>query len=850
MIGRGRGEPQMPERRDGRNRPAVLNVQRTTGTSSSDSESNSGSGSQERTSSSDQAVVRGRGGYRLNTIPANITTTSCTQLPRAAQSVDLLSNFVEIKPMEGRIVYQYRFDFEPNIESVQLRRRLVGTSISQQLFESKLTFDGMSDGRSSKLLDREVTEVNLPAQGDVPAIKVTIKKVGNIDWGSGEMLRLYNMGMRDFLRILGFFQLQRGVYVHPELNTPVANHQLKILRGYETAANVHKENRILMNMDCTHKLMQDKTVLTIMNELLSRNRDNFKEAIRVALVNKLIITTYNNKCYRIEDIDFEQNARTCFDRNGQSISYKEYFKTVYDITLNTDTQPMVRVKLNNSARRQADSGDERPIFVPPELCRLAGLTSEQVNDMRLKMDLVRSCQLSPDQRVTMLNTFLAKIHSNERVREILTKWGYDYDRNAKLVKAHVFAPEKICWQSTLNADVSKWKPIDGPTAGFEQHLRNERIAVAPTFRKMYAIAFASERNSINQILSILKSGFDQVGLHVGKVETIVLEQDRPTEMRRTLESLPNDSELNLIVMPRQNKERYDMIKRYSTCDRGIPTQVVTSKLMMDPKKARGAATKIALQVAAKIGGEPWRIHLPLKETMVCGYDTYHDTTNRGRSYGAFVASTNAAFSTWFSKINRHERLEELSTNLSEDLADAITNYKAKNGSVPSKIILFRDGVGDGDIPHVFKVEVKQARKAIKKVAGTDCAIQLTFIIVNKRVGARFYRKFNNQITNPLPGTVVDNTVTREGRYDFYLISQSTRQGTVSPTYYNILFDESGLPMDKLQLLAYKMSLNYYNWSGGVRVPAPCQYAHKLAFQTGESLHELPSAKLVNNLHYL
>ena len=31
-------------------------------------------------------------------------------------------------------------------------------------------------------------------------------------------------------------------------------------------------------------------------------------------------------------------------------------------------------------------------------------------------------------------------------------------------------------------------------------------------------------------------------------------------------------------------------------------------------------------------------------------------------------------------------------------------------------------------------------------------------------------------------------------------------------------------------ISYKLTHMYYNWPGTVRVPAPCQYAHKLAYQ--------------------
>ncbi len=60
------------------------------------------------------------------------------------------------------------------------------------------------------------------------------------------------------------------------------------------------------------------------------------------------------------------------------------------------------------------------------------------------------------------------------------------------------------------------------------------------------------------------------------------------------------------------------------------------------------------------------------------------------------------------------------------------------------------------------------------------------------------------------------------RYDFFLVSQHVTQGTVSPTHYVVVHDQSGLDPDKLQRLSYKMTHLYYNWPGTVRVPAPCQ----------------------------
>ena len=59
---------------------------------------------------------------------------------------------------------------------------------------------------------------------------------------------------------------------------------------------------------------------------------------------------------------------------------------------------------------------------------------------------------------------------------------------------------------------------------------------------------------------------------------------------------------------------------------------------------------------------------------------------------------------------------------------------------------------------------------------------------------------NGKASNPPSGTVVDDVVTLPERYDFFLVSQSVRQGTVNPTSYNVIKDTSGLKPNHLQVM--------------------------------------------------
>lgn len=54
------------------------------------------------------------------------------------------------------------------------------------------------------------------------------------------------------------------------------------------------------------------------------------------------------------------------------------------------------------------------------------------------------------------------------------------------------------------------------------------------------------------------------------------------------------------------------------------------------------------------------------------------------------------------------------------------------------------------------------------------------------------------------------------RYDFFLVSQHVRQGTVTPTHYQIIEDTLKLSPDIMQKLTYKLTHMYYNWSVSIQ----------------------------------
>jgi aubergine-like protein len=238
--------------------------------------------------------------------------------------------------------------------------------------------------------------------------------------------------------------------------------------------------------------------------------------------------------------------------------------------------------------------------------------------------------------------------------------------------------------------------------------------------------------------------------------------------------------------------------------------------------------------------------------MVVGIDTYRDSQSRSSQMVGFVASINPTCTRYYSRVIEQRDQNDLISGLKSCMQDALQKYNQVNGILPAKIIVYRDGVNDFQLLDVIENELPALNELCTKAQeGYDP--KLGMIIVKKRGSARFFARDprgGGQLMNPPPGTIIDHTVTNQEWYDFYLISQMARQGTVAPTHFNVIWDRTGLKVDHMQRLTHKLCHLYYNWPGTIRVPGVCQYAHKLAFLAAQSLHSQPHESLADKLFYL
>jgi len=87
---------------------------------------------------------------------------------------------------------------------------------------------------------------------------------------------------------------------------------------------------------------------------------------------KVVMTHYNNKTYCIEDIDFTKTPKSKFflRKENREVSYIEYYQKRYNLTVRSDSQPML---VSRPSAKIVKDGNDELIYLIPELCGMTGL---------------------------------------------------------------------------------------------------------------------------------------------------------------------------------------------------------------------------------------------------------------------------------------------------------------------------------------------------------------------------------------------------------------------------------------------------------------------------------------------
>ncbi|NXK82380.1 PIWL1 protein, partial [Amazona guildingii] len=748
--------------------------------------------------------------------------------------VKLTTNYFRLTSRPQWALYQYHVGYSPEMEARRLRSALLFQH--EELIGKTHAFDGSVLFLPKKLVNK-VTEVFSRTRNGED-VKITITLTNELPPSSPTCLQFYNIIFRRLLKMLNLQQIGRNYY-NPNDPISVPNHRLMIWPGF-TSSILQYEESIMLCVDVSHKVLRSETVLDFMYSLYYQvEEQRFRDTCAKELIGLIVLTKYNNKTYRVDDIDWDANPQCTFRKSdGSEISYVDYYKRQYNQEITDLNQPV----LISQCRRKGRNMMPGPVVLIPELCFLTGLTEKMRNDFNMMRDLAVHTRLPPEQRQREIGRLVEYIRKDDNVQKELQDWGLSFDSHLLSFMGRVVQGEKIL----QSGKVFDYNPQFGD---WSKETRGAPLICPKPLDNWLLIYTRRNYDTANTLLQNLFKVTPAMGIKMNKATMIEVDDRTEAYLRGLQQSITSDTNIVFCVLSSTRKDKYDAIKKYLCTDCPVPSQCVVARTLSKPQTVMAIATKIALQMNCKMGGELWSVEIPLKQVMIVGIDCYHDTLTGKQSIAGFVSSLNQTMTRWFSRCVVQSRGQELVDGLKACLQTALRDWFKWNKYLPSRIIVYRDGVGDGQLYTLVNYEVPQFLDCLKSI-GKDYNPRLTVIVVKKRVNTRFFAESVGTLKNPTPGTVVDVEVTRPEWYDFYIVSQAVRNGCVTPTHYNVIYDTSKLKPDHIQRLTYKLCHMYYNWSGVIRVPAPCQYAHKLAFLVGQSIHREPNLLLSDKLYYL
>ena len=257
----------------------------------------------------------------------------------------------------------------------------------------------------------------------------------------------------------------------------------------------------------------------------------------------------------------------------------------------------------------------------------------------------------------------------------------------------------------------------------------------------------------------------------------------------------------LVVLPNDNAQLYNKVKKLGDVKYGIQTVCVVGEGKKfyntdvdgaERPRSISYNANVALKVNIKNGGTNHVLidnqlgFISKGKTMMVGIDVTHPSPGSGvsaPSVAAMVASSDKNLAQWPAEIRVNPARQEKVDTLSSMLQEHLMYWYRKHEEYPEKLLIYRDGVSEGQYQMVLDEELPQLRAACKSVYGQKETPCITLIVVGKRHHTRFYQ------TDKRTNTVKTGNYGKDGNPSYGTVSTFPCMSTVlikirSPGFLN------------------------------------------------------------------
>ncbi|KAI8037346.1 hypothetical protein M5D96_010097 [Drosophila gunungcola] len=536
--------------------------------------------------------------------------------------------------------------------------------------------------------------------------------------------------------------------------------------------------------------------------------------------------------------------------NGQTVecTVAKYFLDKYRMKLRYPHLPCLQV-----------GQEHKHTYLPLEVCNIvAGQRCiKKLTDMQTSTMIKATARSAPDREREINNLVKRADFNND---SYVQEFGLTISNSMMEVRGRVLPPPKLQYGGRVSTGITGQQlfppqnkvSLASPNQGVWD-MRGKQFFTGVEIRIWAIACFAPQRTVREDALRNFTQQLQKISNDAGMP---IIGQpcfckyatgpDQVEPMFRYLKITFPGLQLVVVVLPGKTPV-YAEVKRVGDTVLGMATQCVQAKNVN--KTSPQTLSNLCLKINVKLGGinsilvpsiRPKVFNEPV---IFLGADVTHPPAgdNKKPSIAAVVGSMDAHPSRYAATVrvqqHRQEIIQELSSMVRELL---IMFYKSTGGYKPHRIILYRDGVSEGQFPHVLQHELTAIREACIKLE-PEYRPGITFIVVQKRHHTRLFcaeKKEQSGKSGNIPaGTTVDVGITHPTEFDFYLCSHQGIQGTSRPSHYHVLWDDNHFDSDELQCLTYQLCHTYVRCTRSVSIPAPAYYAHLVAFRARYHLVE-------------
>ena len=786
---------------------------------------------------------------------------SKTKFPKRPQpgttgkGIRLFANYVEVTGLPVGELVQYDVSINPEVPRALNRRifELVESSYRKSAFGGKiLAYDGMANLFSYGPLPKPQFSLEIKMEdksGREPRIFImTLKKVssvnlaslqsflrGGLDYTPHEVLNALEVIFRNPVISKGIV-IGRSVYSANGPNKPkMISGGLEVWGGYFHSLRA-AAGRLLLNIDISNtaffapgdllSTLKDICRGQLTASLDGQQKNAFERLIRGLKVEVSHRGDSFRKKFKVLGLGKSPQEITFIDQDGKENSVSSYFASRYNIQLQYPRLPCIVV-----------GSSDKHSFLPIEVCRIPNGQRyvRKLNELQTA-DMIKIANASPKDRFASIKAGISCLKEDQGYYD---NFKMSFGSDMLQVQGRVLQPPVIHYSK------SSREPTIQPSLG-AWNMRDKKVETGSVVTS-WAVLVASSRASMPEIQSFISelviTCIDTgVNFEAKKPPIITANSDLEGSIRRAAsmaqEQFRAPAQFILVMLPTTESSVYGDVKRVGDTELGIPTQCMQLKHTRTPKKQYCA--NLCLKINLKLGGTNLTLGNQLllindQPTIVFGADVTHPGIGEEEkpSIAAVVASMDRNLSRYAANVRIQSGRKEIIEDLKSMVKEHLQNFRVATGFIPTRIIFYRDGVGEGQFAQVTQSEVKAIKDACHELSPSYNP-SLVFTLVQKRHHTRFLcvNPSDADRSGNIPaGTVVDSpNLLNPNLWEFFLCSHAGLQGTSRPARYVVVHNDLTLSNDDLQIFTHALCHTFARCTRSVSIATPAYYAHLVAFR--------------------